>query len=529
MNTFQTSEFYPIFQKLKEKGNMQEKDYQIDGISWAIKNETTTLPYDVKGGIIADEMGLGKTFQMISVITCHFKRRTLIVLPPILIHQWVGSFIQITGHKPFVYHSNFVRLNAANSQKLYTSPIVITTYGMLITTKKKPRNILHSIAWNRIIYDEAHHLKNKNTAIFKGALLMHASIKWFITGTPIQNKLNDLYSLYNLLGIPRQAYKDKHNKDMIKQTFILRRTKKDVDISVQPVQINHILIETDNMFEMAISDELHSILPFYSNIKEKLKNPENPENPENQEQKEEEDDDEESSEEEEINEIVISTNKNSSEISYDTIEQYIPESRLFSKIYNPEENILPVFMRARQLCIYPPLFQRIIKTNNHLIDKPSDFLTYEKTFLNTHKLDTLVKFITERKDNDNKKIIFCYFKNEINYIYNQLNIINIKTEFIDGRINNTQKNNILSSSPHVLLLQVQTSCEGLNLQEYSEVYFTSPHWNPAIENQAIARCHRIGQTKIVEVFKLITVNPVKSIEQYILDVQKRKKNISKKL
>jgi SNF2 family DNA or RNA helicase len=512
MRNFRESKFYDIFQKLTQRSGMQEKEYQLEGISWAIRNESGVLPYDIRGGIIADEMGLGKTFQIISTLACNFKPKTLIVLPPILIQQWVDAFIKITGHKPFVYHSKFTNISSISFEKLNTSPIVITTYGMTTTTTKK-RNILHTIQWDRVIFDEAHHLRNKNTSVFKGALLINSKIKWFITGTPIQNKLNDLYRLCDLLGIPEHIYHETGNHAYLKEKFMLRRTKKQVDIHIPPAIINHILIHAKNRIETAIADELHSILPFY--IKEK--------NDISTDEDDDEGEDISENEENKVNEIVISHITNES----DDADLYLPESKVFTRIYGAQDNILPVFMRARQMCIFPPMFQKILDKNIDLIDSPLDLDLYTKTLLYANKLDTLIKFISERKDNEHKKIVFCFFKNEIDYIYQRLNIININTKYIDGRTTHKKKNDILSNQPDVLILQIQTSCEGLNLQEYSEVYFTSPHWNPAVESQAIARCHRIGQTKPVQVFKLININPVKSIEQYIIGIQNNKKNIAR--
>ena len=81
-----------------------------------------------------------------------------------------------------------------------------------------------------------------------------------------------------------------------------------------------------------------------------------------------------------------------------------------------------------------------------------------------------------------------------------------------------------------IILQIQTSCEGLNLQQYSEIYFTSPHWNPSVEDQAIARAHRIGQTQSVEVFKFVMKGfgeDSKSIDQYIHIIQELKRDIAK--
>ena len=104
---------------------------------------------------------------------------------------------------------------------------------------------------------------------------------------------------------------------------------------------------------------------------------------------------------------------------------------------------------------------------------------------------------------------------------------------MDGRTTNAKRKKILENKNDAIILQIQTGCEGLNLQEnYSEVYFVSPHWNPAVEDQAIARCHRIGQTKPVFVnrfemskFDDLDLNTV-TIDKYVNGVQEIKRNIA---
>ncbi|NDB63975.1 MAG: DEAD/DEAH box helicase, partial [Nitrosopumilaceae archaeon] len=152
------------------------------------------------------------------------------------------------------------------------------------------------------------------------------------------------------------------------------------------------------------------------------------------------------------------------------------------------------------------------------------------------KIDSLVQTILTRKDNQRPKLIFCHFRGEIDMIKKRLeNDFEIQT--IDGRISTKQKKEILSNSSNtiddkkttnkILILQIQTCSEGLNLQEYNEVYFVSPHWNPAIESQAIARCHRLGQTSDVDVFRFIMTwndKSLKSMDEYCdeLQIAKRK-------
>jgi SNF2 family DNA or RNA helicase len=107
--------------------------------------------------------------------------------------------------------------------------------------------------------------------------------------------------------------------------------------------------------------------------------------------------------------------------------------------------------------------------------------------------------LSENKDNGCGKLIFCQFREEIDEIARRLQAGGLgKVATFDGRTSVAKRKAILNDKADAIILQIQTGCEGLNLQEnYSEIYFVSPHWNPAIEDQAIARCHRIGQTKPV--------------------------------
>jgi SNF2 family DNA or RNA helicase len=190
----------------------------------------------------------------------------------------------------------------------------------------------------------------------------------------------------------------------------------------------------------------------------------------------------------------------------------------------PYGGTLAALLKARQVCVLP-----------RLLSKKKGYSEFKDAFNCSSKLDHAVAKILQRKGNGNGKLVFCHFREEIDEIATRLRsggATSVAT--FDGRTNNRVQ--ILSAGHEVLVLQIQTGCEGLNLQEhYSEIYFISPHWNPAIEDQAVARCHRIGQSKIVYVerFEMSGLDDQKyetiNIEKYIHHKQDCKRMIASNL
>jgi SNF2 family DNA or RNA helicase len=162
-----------------------------------------------------------------------------------------------------------------------------------------------------------------------------------------------------------------------------------------------------------------------------------------------------------------------------------------------ETGALLAFLRARQSCILPALIAPSVE--GLCQDQYAKGTTYSS------KLDGVINQIIERKDNGNGKIIFCNFKKEIDFVAEKLKRGGLqKVVIYDGRSANKKKRDSISEAADAIILQIQTGCEGLNLQKnFSEIYFVSPHWNPSIEDQAVARCHRIGQEKPTNVFKFV--------------------------
>lgn len=471
-----------MFKKYLDRTNMEHKQYQYDGVRWCLNNELREDPVcNVRGGFIADEMGLGKTIMMIGLMYSNFVPRTLVVVPPILIDQWYVQIYKTTGHKSLIYHGD--NKKTITLDNLNAARIVITTYGAATLTKKQLANkdytLLHRVSWSRIIFDEAHHLRNSSTTRYMGARLLPAKIRWLVSGTPVQNSKKDFYSLCAFIRLPASFYTVTDNLRLLTRAFILKRTKKQVGIVISDIHVDKSVVNWSSQKEMLLAEGLHSTLSF---------------------------------------------------------SRVNPQKSFDNQIVNifRESGPLSLMLRAKQSCIYPKLMTRHL---DKLVEKGfiSDYSSYKEMFDHSSKLDAVVNTILQHKDNGCGKLIFCHFREEIDEIADRLRSGGMTmVATFDGRTSGSKRYEILSQKNEALVLQIQTGCEGLNLQEnYSEIYFISPHWNPAIEDQAIARCHRIGQTKPVHVhrFEMCPFVPeeedvsTKTIDKYVNDIQEGKRII----
>jgi len=434
---------------------LQHKDYQTQGIQFCLRNEMRRgvgggAAMDqtcVLGGIVADEMGLGKTIMMIGLTISNFKKRTLIVLPVALVKQWEQQILKTAGHHALVYYGPEKR--KITPEMLAEASIVITTYGHMIRRPNSHRlHPLYALKWDRVIFDEAHHVRGRNTQIFKSVETLNVNIRWFVTGTPIQNSIHDLYALCALLGLPAAYYANKDNLREIVKTYVLKRTKKSVGLSLPPLTTKTIVVKWDSQQEMILSRNLHSGIGC-------------------------------------LNVPALSDQDSTTATS---TPAWFPE---------PSPVKIGRMIQAKQSCIYPRLACR--KSVPRM--PPTEDENYSS------KISKVVRTILSRKDNGKRKIVFCHFRGEIDHIQARLTTAfpSLVVRYLDGRTSESERRVILApdAAINVLILQIQTCCEGLNLQQFSEVYFVSPDWNPAVEDQAIARCHRFGQTEPVSVFRFI--------------------------
>lgn len=487
------------FNKILTKSGFSFNKHQFDGVMWCVQNETKTSSaisscpasscpaISVKGGIIADEMGLGKTMLMIGTMFANFLPKTIIVVPPILIDQWAKEIYKCSGHNPLIYHGANKKKITIDDLTSRSACIVLTTYNTLIPLKKgtlKNKGIssdLLRVNWDRVIFDEAHHLRNSKTARFQWCKQILAPIRWLISGTPIQNRRADFYSLCNMVGIDKTFVKSFTDPvAYIKQNYILRRTKADVGIDLPPINKTNIVVPWKSVGEKLLSEEMHSLITKQSGV----------------------------------------SSDKAKDAAYTIYDHGDPRAIL-----------LMAMLRSRQSCVLPSLMKKSI-SSCIANDKTGIYLD---AMSSSSKLDSVINTILDRKENGKGKIVFCHFIDEIDTIARRLRESGIeKVVVYDGRT--TGKKKRIFDKADVIILQIQTGCEGLNLQEFfSEIYFVSPHWNPAVEDQAIARCHRIGQQVDVNVFKfemdgfgLNTTSEVESntLDKYVNQVQTVKRDIA---
>jgi len=508
-----------IFRKWCHDKGLQQKEHQISGMKFCLKREFTASSFGINGGFVFDEMGLGKTTLMLGCILTNYGfvdfcgercRNTLIVVPKALVSQWVEVMRKLFNKKIKINIFHGQKCKGVTATDLATNPITITTYGMVA------RDVITSTQWKRVVFDEAHHLRNPRSKKHTACSLVKAKIKWFLSGTPINNRMNDIDSLCKILLGKKGSVVYRNRYDEVVSKHILKRTKKSVGIKLPPVNTTIINVDWKYPEEKKLAIQLHKKINF-------------------------------------------------SNIISDVAEGDI--------IRDMTKTQLGCFIRARQICILPSPIIKTIKNKRKLIYEMSgghdDGLGgHDEGLGGSHRSSKLNAVISHILNNPGrKKLVFCHYLDEIDYIYKYFKSIGVSIGKITGKVNDKEKQDLFSPPikfgvfsslsktynslnsdifgiiseficPTILLVQIQTGCEGLNLQHFKDVYFTSPHWNPTVEDQAVARSHRIGQTNNVNVYKFIMgdlyadkVDPVDQVDigntmdKYCRHIQNKKREL----
>ncbi|OGE54466.1 hypothetical protein PENARI_c006G04066 [Penicillium arizonense] len=190
------------------------KPFQLQGLNWMMQQEQT----EYRGGLLGDEMGMGKTIQAVSLIMSDFPQRdpTLVLVPPVALMQWVSEIQEYTDGKlkVLVYHNSDPKVKKMTSNDLRKYNVIMISYSSLESIHRKQEkgftrgetmvkadSVIHSIHYHRLILDEAHSIKQRTTGVAKACFALQANYKWCLSGTPVQNRIGEFFSLLRFLQV----------------------------------------------------------------------------------------------------------------------------------------------------------------------------------------------------------------------------------------------------------------------------------------------------------------------------------------
>lgn len=439
------------------------RDYQIGGFNWL--NFLNDFGW---GGCLADDMGLGKTLQMLTFLQ-HQKLKikekftSLVVSPTTLIFNWENEVEKFTPNISIYAHSGTDR--PKTTRKFSNYDIIITSYGTLISDIE----FLSKFSFRYVILDESQSIKNPASKRYKAARLLQARNRFALTGTPIENNTFDLYSQMNFLNPGLLG-----NMEFFKKEFST------------PI---------DKYGDKSKTEQLKKLVyPFLLRRKKEHVAKELPDKTET---------------------VLYCEFENRQRKVYDAFK-----NRYRNKIMNKIEDvgikkagiyILEGLLKLRQICDSPALL-------NNEEDYGDDSI----------KADELMRHIKE-KTGDHKILVFSQFLGMLALIRKRIENENIDYEYLDGSTKNrrqciTRFQN--EEKCRVFLISLKAGGLGINLTKADYVYIVDPWWNPAVEQQAIDRTHRIGQDRHIFAYKMVCKD---TVEEKILQLQEKKKRIAKDL
>ncbi len=435
------------------------RPYQITGYRWLC-----SLAHYGMGGILADDMGLGKTLQTITYVLANPGTRTLIVCPTSLAYNWQDEFSKFAPQIATQIISGTPQERADLMQQSTDVPVWITTYPLI----RKDVDLYKAQIFDACFIDEAQFIKNPTSLGAKAVKAVQAKHRFALTGTPIENTLSELWSIFDFVmpgffGRYRQ-FEECYEKPILRdhdsvqmqklrrkiRPFVLRRMKKEV-LTELPDKI-----ETRRMAEMGAKQRK-------------------------------------------------------------IYESYL--ARIQMELAGDEENtpggnrmqVLAALTRLRQICCHPATFA----SNYHG---------------GSGKLDLLMEQLPDILEGGHSVIVFSQFTSMLSIIAHELKQRNIPFFYLAGSTSAQERKREVKEfnrgEVKVFLISLKAGGTGLNLTGADTVIHFDPWWNPAVEDQATDRAYRIGQKKKVQVIKYVMKD---SIEEKIYELQKRKKQLSDQL
>jgi superfamily II DNA or RNA helicase len=419
------------------------RPYQQSGLDWL-----GFLQKQGFHGILADDMGLGKTVQVLAFLsTLNSSCPSLIVVPTSLLHNWKQEGTRFIPDTPFILHYGPDR--AKEADELPKSGIILTSYGTLL----RDADMLKTVRWKCLFLDEAQTIKNRRTQLFQTVCQLKADFRVSITGTPVENRIEELFSQFHFLMPDLLDSCDPEDVGRIKKRtrpFILRRTKEQVAKELPEKIEQNLWVAMSEEQRLAYDRFLSGAR---SNLLKKVK--------------------------------LDGTGKHRMEI-------------------------LETLLRLRQICCHP-------------------LLVHAEEPARSGKLDALINDLETIQEEGKKALVFSQFTSMLNLISRKCSEKRWDFCHLDGNTKNREEQvERFQNDPTVsfFLISLKAGGVGLNLTAADYVLLYDPWWNPAVEQQAIDRAHRIGRQDTVIAKRYLCLD---SIEEKMLHLNTQKKQLAESL
>uniref|UniRef100_A0A8C7PHP9 SWI/SNF related, matrix associated, actin dependent regulator of chromatin, subfamily a, member 4 n=1 Tax=Oncorhynchus mykiss TaxID=8022 RepID=A0A8C7PHP9_ONCMY len=478
--------------------NGQLKQYQIKGLEWLVSLYNNNL-----NGILADEMGLGKTIQTIALITYLMENKRvngpfLIIVPLSTLSNWVYEFDKWAPSVVKVSYKGSPQARRAFIPQLRSGKfnVLLTTYEYII----KDKQVLAKIRWKYMIVDEGHRMKNHHCKLTQ-VLNTHylAPRRVLLTGTPLQNKLPELWALLNFL-LPTIFKSCSTFEQWFNAPFAMTGEK--VDLNEE---------ET-----ILIIRRLHKVLrPF---LLRRLKKEVEAQLPEKV-------------------EYVIKCDMSALQrVLYRHMQAkgvlLTDGSEKDKKGKGGTKTLMNTIMQLRKICNHPYMFQQIEESFSEHLGFSGGIVSGLDLYRASGKFEVLDRILPKLRATNHKVLLFCQMTSLMTIMEDYFAYRNFKHLRLDGTTKAEDRGMLLkafndpASQYFIFLLSTRAGGLGLNLQSADTVVIFDSDWNPHQDLQAQDRAHRIGQLNEVRVLRLCTVN---SVEEKILAAAKYKLNVDQKV
>ncbi|OHT11469.1 F/Y-rich N-terminus family protein [Tritrichomonas foetus] len=474
-------DFKPLTHHASSKSGYTIRQYQLSGLNFLINSW-----FNKRNAIIADEMGLGKTVQVVLFLNYldavqKLHGPFLIIVPLSTIPHWEREISEWSDLSYINFHGDSIRRNVMKKYELFYPETTLLKFTICLTTYEyilKEENLFSSVKWRCVVIDEAHRIKNHQSKLFTALKAYKCDFKLLMTGTPLQNNTDELWSLLHFLD--PEAFKDltkfqeSYGKlsdsdqiielQSILKPLLLRRLKSDVEKSIAPLE--EIIIECPMTSYQKI---------YYKSI----------------------------------------YNKNMDYLSRGAHQ-------------GNTTNLRNIQMELRKTCNHPFLIAGAedqifieLKEKHNLSGEPlPDNFELDMLIRTAGKMILLNKLLAKLKQDNHRVLIFSQMTDMLDIIQDYLDASEYKYQRIDGSIRSQLRQeaidhfNAPDSDDFVFLLSTRAGGVGINLASADTVIIYDSDFNPQNDIQATARCHRIGQKKEVKLYRFITA---KSYERKMFD------------